>query len=299
MARKGREFEKLIQRIERAINPKETKVESPGYLKDIDTDKDREVDVLISYLDMPHPFLIAVECRDRQGNEDVTWIEQLIEKRNSVTVDKVIAVSSKGFSLGAIKKAKSHNIQTLNLSKLPPDVEQVILSKVMKIQHLNVEAEKILILLNDQHADLLKRLRVEMKGKGLNEVMLYKNDKSLWGTVGQLISRQVPKDVYDALEEGQKATKGLVLNFTNPQDCLFVKVGKKYARIDKIKALVNCYWVQQEAVFDTTYLSDASNSAHVLAKHAEATFSYRNKKVTFSLTKRGDLTFAQVEISKL
>jgi hypothetical protein len=77
-----------------------------------------------------------------------------------------------------------------------------------------------------------------------------------------------------------------------------VKVSEDYARIDKVEALVNCFWIQEEAVFDTTFLSDASDSSVVVAKHAETSFSFQDKKVTFSLTKRGNTTMGQVEVSK-
>ncbi|HEX7017418.1 MAG TPA: restriction endonuclease [Patescibacteria group bacterium] len=297
MPRKGRNLEKLIKRIESAINTDDVKVESPGFLKDVDTGENREVDVVVRYLNQPHPFVIAIECRDREGNEDVTWIEQLIQKRASLVVDKVIAVSSTGFSEGAIKKAEKHGIKTLNLLHLPDDLEQVILSKVMVIQHLNVEAEKVLVLLNVQHENLLEQFREETKEKNINEVKLYKNDHSLWGTVGQLLPKHIPQSVYDSVEEGEKVVKGLNLNFTNPHDCFFAKIGNEYARIDKIEAIVHCFWIQEEAVFDTTYLSDAADNRNVIAKHAETTFAYQDKKVTFSLTKRDDTTLARVEVT--
>ena len=41
----------------------------------------------------------------------MTWIEQLASKRNSVGADKVVAVSSSGFSEPATKQAKSYGIE--------------------------------------------------------------------------------------------------------------------------------------------------------------------------------------------
>ncbi len=54
---------------------------------------------------------LAVECRDRSRKSDVEWIDGLIGKFANLPVDKVIAVSRRGFSAAAMSKASGSNIE--------------------------------------------------------------------------------------------------------------------------------------------------------------------------------------------
>ena len=62
--------------------------------------------------------LTLVECRDRQSRQDVQWIEELIGRRASLRADAVIAVSSSGFTAGALKKAREFGIIPRDLREL-------------------------------------------------------------------------------------------------------------------------------------------------------------------------------------
>ena len=62
-----------------------------------------------------------IECRLRQSRQNVQWIEELIGRRQSLQANKVIAVSSSGFTSGAIAKANSHDIITRDLRELTDD----------------------------------------------------------------------------------------------------------------------------------------------------------------------------------
>lgn len=50
--------------------------------------------------------LTLVECRYRKARQNVQWIEDLAGRRLSLGADSVIAVSSSGFTKGAVAKAK-------------------------------------------------------------------------------------------------------------------------------------------------------------------------------------------------
>jgi hypothetical protein len=110
----GRELELLVAAIKRALHPN-AKVESPGILKDRDTGEDREVDVLVTIPTGPQVILIAVECRDRAAKQDVTWIEQLIAKKESIGVDLMIAVTSSEFYRPALFKAAKRGVAVRQL----------------------------------------------------------------------------------------------------------------------------------------------------------------------------------------
>ena len=70
----------------------------------------REVDIAVHLTNGPHNITIAVECRDRARPADVEWIDALIGKYDDMPVDKVVAVSRKGFTSGAKKKAGENGI---------------------------------------------------------------------------------------------------------------------------------------------------------------------------------------------
>ena len=52
-------------------------------------------------------MLVILECRDRGGVQDVSWIDQVVGKRDDVGADKAIAVSQSGFTGAAQKHARS------------------------------------------------------------------------------------------------------------------------------------------------------------------------------------------------
>lgn len=118
MPRKGKALERLTALIESLLVPMGGTVTSPAYLPDKVTGNRREVDIAIRLKVGTSPILVIVECRDRYGIEDVTWIEQLAQKRNDVNADKAVAVSSYGFSQPAIRKAEFYNIEIRKLDML-------------------------------------------------------------------------------------------------------------------------------------------------------------------------------------
>jgi len=110
MPRLGREFEKLIARIEKTLSPMGAVVTSPDRIKDRVTGGDREVDVSIRYTVDSGPVLITVECRDRTAAQDIMWLEQIKSKKESIGADQAIVVSREGFTTGAIAYANHHGI---------------------------------------------------------------------------------------------------------------------------------------------------------------------------------------------
>lgn len=106
-----REFERLIARIETDARDSGVIVTSPDHIRCTLTGASREVDASIRQVVDGASRLITIECRKRRGRQDVTWIEQLATKRQSIGADKTIAVSASGFSAAAHKVAAAHQIE--------------------------------------------------------------------------------------------------------------------------------------------------------------------------------------------
>lgn len=110
MPRKGRETELILKEIESLSLGDQAQIKSPDLIRDIVTGNKREVDISIKHKMGTHEFLTVIECRNRKGNEDVTWIEQIATKTKNLRANKVIAVSTAGFSNPAKKLAEHENI---------------------------------------------------------------------------------------------------------------------------------------------------------------------------------------------
>jgi hypothetical protein len=121
MVRKGRTLEILVAHLEDHLGPLGIQVKSPDSIPDKDTSQLREVDISLRSQIGSSNILVIIECRDRKGDEDVIWIEQLSKKRESVCADKAVAISSSGFSKPATIKAVKENIELRTLEDVDPD----------------------------------------------------------------------------------------------------------------------------------------------------------------------------------
>ncbi len=115
-----REFEALVARIEADVTRAGFKVTSPDRIRCKITGRLREVDASIRRTNGDGP-LITIECRKRHARQDVTWIEQLATKRQSIGAERTIAVSSSGFSPEARMVAKHHCIDLRLMSDVSID----------------------------------------------------------------------------------------------------------------------------------------------------------------------------------
>jgi hypothetical protein len=118
--------------------PSGATIKSPDHIPDMLTGQQREVDASIRYKVGTCPILITIECRDRRGIEDVTWIEQLAEKKRAIGASITVAVSSSGFTGPAVKKASMSGIEirTLNESSANRFIQW------LKVQNVVVEVNE-------------------------------------------------------------------------------------------------------------------------------------------------------------
>ncbi len=115
MPKRTNDFQNLIAHIYEQLRPIDAQVTESAMVVDQDTGELREVDILIEQMASGHPLNIGIECRDRSRKESVAWIEELIGKKNALLLNKAIAVSSKGFTGAAERKAKRNGIEVHSL----------------------------------------------------------------------------------------------------------------------------------------------------------------------------------------
>ncbi len=101
------EFEQQIKKIHEVIEQSGSKITWNDHIPDPENpDQARQIDISVKKNDS----LTIIECRIHKKKQDVKWIEELIGRKLSLRADALIAVSSSGFTEGAIKKAKAYGI---------------------------------------------------------------------------------------------------------------------------------------------------------------------------------------------
>lgn len=131
MTKPWREFEKLVTRIEQSLSPMGAIVTSPDKIPDKVTGQLREVDASIRYNIGSAPILVTIECRDRNSTQDITWLEQIKSKKDSVGAHQTIVVSREGFTEPAILYAKQHGLALRQISEV---IDQFILNCINSLQ---------------------------------------------------------------------------------------------------------------------------------------------------------------------
>lgn len=126
-------FQDLVARIEKIAADCGATIRSPDRLVDMATGGDREVDASIRQRIGLSNVLITVECRRRADAEDVTWIEQLATKRESIGAVLTIAVSAVGFSRSAIALAARKSIVLRCLTDLSDEEIELLLTPVLQV----------------------------------------------------------------------------------------------------------------------------------------------------------------------
>jgi hypothetical protein len=74
----------------------------------------REVDVVAKATVATYDIYLSIECRDHARPADVTWIESMAKKHESLPTSKLVLWSRSGFTKTAILKAKALKINTIS-----------------------------------------------------------------------------------------------------------------------------------------------------------------------------------------
>lgn len=86
------------------------------FLPDGITGEMREVDVVAKATVANYDLYISVECKDHRRPADVTWIESMAKKHESLSTSKLVLWSRSGFTKAAIAKAAALKIDTVSQS---------------------------------------------------------------------------------------------------------------------------------------------------------------------------------------
>lgn len=111
-------FEQQIHRLHQLIEGCGAEVTWNDRIPDPDNPgQPRQIDITVRR----NGALTHIECRLHHGRQDVQWIEELFGRKISLHATSVIAVSSSGFTQGAVKKAARLGIFLRDLKELTRD----------------------------------------------------------------------------------------------------------------------------------------------------------------------------------
>jgi Restriction endonuclease len=116
MPKRTNQFQDIIADIYRTLADTGATFEESAMVSEPDGTL-REIDILIKSVVAGSEISLAIECRDYSRAQSIEWVDSLIGKYQSLPVDKVVAVSSSGFSEPSILKASRHRIQCLSAEK--------------------------------------------------------------------------------------------------------------------------------------------------------------------------------------
>lgn len=228
----------LIKKVESILLDSNSIIKSPDYIIDKITGNPREVDVSVRSRIGSSEILIIIECRDRSGVEDITWIEQVKTKTQDLNANKVIAVSSSGFSENAASKAKHYGIEVRTYKEI--DLAEIknwfaidnmivhaqnylIHNVKIEFENSNIEDEK---LLNGKSVSDIFLIRT----RDLSEVNL---KSALEGVLEENnVWEHIPKN--DTLHR-----KTINVIYDNPLDRFQVQTTDSYKQIISIEFLVD------------------------------------------------------------
>ena len=100
-------FEQQVHRIHELLDQSGAEVTWNDHVEDPDNpERKRQIDITVRR----EGRLTHIECRLRRAPQDVTWIEELMGRRQSLEADAIVAVSASGFTVGARAKARRHGV---------------------------------------------------------------------------------------------------------------------------------------------------------------------------------------------
>lgn len=113
MPKRTNAFQELVAIIHSKISSSGQVTESL-LMRDSITSEMREVDVVIKSTVANYDVYISVECRDHNRPADVTWIESMAKKHESLATSVLVLWSRSGFTKQALVKAKALKIDTVS-----------------------------------------------------------------------------------------------------------------------------------------------------------------------------------------
>lgn len=119
----GKRVEKIVALFENFFKEEGCVVTVNDKVYNEDGKQIAEFDIIVEKTSGENLFKWLIECRDRpkSGSAPASWIEQLIGRKARFGFDRISAVSTSGFSPGAVDRAEFGNIELRDMNELSPE----------------------------------------------------------------------------------------------------------------------------------------------------------------------------------
>jgi hypothetical protein len=161
MAKRTNAFQQLVTYIHSQVEEDGGQVTESALLEELNIPDPipREVDVLVERIIDGKVTRIAIECRDRNAKDDITWIDGLIGKYLNLPVQRVVAVSNSGFTSTAVQKAKANRIELRSLKDaITTDWPAEFRKFGLACHNMHITVERFSLIFEDEHPNSLSTL---------------------------------------------------------------------------------------------------------------------------------------------
>lgn len=241
MKNSGKKLEELVAQIENILLPENFTIHKNIREYDDKGVCTNEFDIIFEGKVGSGYYKGLIECRDRQsqGKAPKSWIEQLLGRQQVGKFNKVIAVSSTGFSPGAIELANKFGIEIHVLSEIKIDqisdwfqVQKLFLSKPI------ITLEKCTIYIsedtNEELRLIFKRILSTLKLDDL--VFHFKSNENKF-SLNQLFIQAFNsyyKSINTPIPEQDHVSIDLIAEYPNEYKHYFIVTDKGNIRINQI-----------------------------------------------------------------
>jgi len=322
MSRLGRNLEKIVRDLEKLLGDSNLEVKSPDKLFDYASEIYREVDISIKGKLGTNPILIVIECRDWGRAQNVTWIEQLKTKRDGIRANKMIAVSTSGFSPNAVILAEKYGIGIRNVNDLDAkELSGWIANNEVVDIFIGFEVEKVDYVVTDSSelGDVAPKATLptfgerEMNKRGTNnaldKVFILKNTGQRF-SINDLVSRLISKikfqgntPLLDKVKPNQEPIEAtLPISFSDSSTILLVECDTTIYRIVEMNIRVKLW--KTERSIPISSIMQYTSPEEILAERVDFTFTDENEKaITVSIqrdkqTGKGNVLFDYIKEDK-
>ena len=260
----GKGLEELVAEIERVAKGNGFNIEVNQKIYNADGVQLSEFDIIISDEVGVYDGALLIECRDRpsQGAASSAWIEQLYGRKHFHNFFHVIAVSTTGFSPGAVHLAQKGNIELRVVSELQQPEKW--LCNALVIHGKTGEFFEMRIYPDDKSGEMKQYLLTHLS-KIANETLLHFSDlseaiKPL--KVFENVCLNDKHNLYEGLLLGER--KSVVVEYlteTGPFGAVSVFVGEKCILLEKVVLYGAIWWTESKKEFSSIHsMKDVSTN---------------------------------------
>lgn len=203
MPQRTNAFQKVVLLLQEQLGEGARIFES-RFLKNRLDGRENEVDIVVESTVGGYPIIVSIECIDRNRPATRGWVHEMWGKHEHLPTDKLVLISSAGFSKSAAEFAHRLGIDTLSIEQASNVDWTRFVNKLHKIIVEVVQSQvKAFPILQDGYEALLNTVMAR-------DQLLFNEDRTLSTTVGNLLdvvttTPEVGRVFMDKMhEEGQR-----------------------------------------------------------------------------------------------